>query len=113
MQELPWLQEPVPPDGQFEKSQTLPQAPQLNGSVLVLVQTLSQAVPCGGLQVSQTPTEQMSFEPHAMPQPPQLSGSNARSTQLSPQSVWPGQIGWQLPPPQNSSAAHVTPHAPQ
>ena len=31
--ELPWLQVPVPVDGQSEKSQTNPHSPQLNGSV--------------------------------------------------------------------------------
>ena len=31
--ELPWLQVPVPVDGQSEKSQTKPHSPQLNGSV--------------------------------------------------------------------------------
>ena len=99
--------------GQSLKSHTLPHAPQLNGSVWTLTQTLSQAVCRGGRQVEQVPALQIWFGPQALPQAPQFNGSFWRSAQAVPHRVSPGQIAWQLPAPQNSSKSQTLPHVPQ
>jgi len=87
MHEVPMLHVPVPVDGQLEKSHAWPHAPQLNGSVWMFTQWLSQAVWSGDVQVKHDPPVQMSFVPQTLPHAPQFEGSESRSTQVSPHRV--------------------------
>ena len=77
-------------------------------------QWLSQAVSLGGTHGTHVLAVQMLFGSQACPQAPQLSGSDVRSTQVSPQSVVPaGHTGTQVPDEQASPNAQACPHAPQ
>ncbi len=89
--------------------QTLPQLPQLAGSLVVSVQTLLQAT-CVPGQAWQLLPAQMLIDPHALAQPPQLAGSLVVSVQAFAQLVCPaGQqlLFVQLP------ASQALPQAPQ
>ena len=84
----------APPEQICPAAQILPQTPQLFPSVWVDVHTLLHAV-CPKGQLRHRPLEQVSLEKQGKKQPPQLSRSTARSTQIAPplkraQSVLPG-----------------------
>jgi hypothetical protein len=96
--------------------QLTPQAPQFSASVWTLTHSLLQAVCRGEVQVKQAELAQIWLVPHACPQDPQFSGSEVRSTQSAPHSVWPmGQEAMQAPLSQNSpcSVSHWIPQPPQ
>jgi hypothetical protein len=103
--------------------QTLPHAPQLLRSEVVLVshpfEGLPSQLPKPAVQVAwpHTPpmqaAEVLAPEGQVMVQPPQLAGSLWRSTQAPPQRVWPltGQAHWPLT--QAWAAGQATPQLPQ
>jgi hypothetical protein len=107
---MPTVQEPAwhaAPAGH-----TVPQAPQLFGSVAVSVQVPLQLVSPATGQLH-PPSAQTSPAAHCTPQRPQLFGSVARSVQVPLQFTSPAVEQVQTPSAQMSPAGHTTPQAPQ
>jgi hypothetical protein len=114
--------EHVPPEQLAPLAQTLPQLPQLSGSMSVFVQPEGQEVSpamqvLGGTQVAPT---QLSPLGQTDPQPPQLSGSVCVSVQLPPQLVSPeaqgpasGAVLGHAPLVQLAPLGQALPQAPQ
>jgi hypothetical protein len=87
----------------------VPHAPQLRGSVAVLVQTPPQVVsPVGHVHTLATHD---SPAPHRIPQPPQLRGSVVVSLQMPPHSLSP--VGQLHTPETQVPAPQSCPHDPQ
>lgn len=84
------LWQKVPP------GQTLPQAPQLDGSDVSCVQFVPQRVP-EQAGTAHVPLWQVVPEPHALPQAPQLSTSLMRFTHALPQTLSEVSVQVQMP----------------
>ncbi len=96
-------------------AQTVPQAPQLSGSLEVDAQAPLQAVsPAGQALVEQVPPTHRCppAVSQGLPQAPQFAESAFRSTQAPLQTVRPGRQA-QAPERHAWVAAHATPQAPQ
>jgi hypothetical protein len=113
---------PLPPDSPVTapQLQTSPQAPQLLGSVLNVVQTPLHSVcptPQPPLEVLQAPLTQVVPWAHTLPQLPQLFGSVASLVQVPLHEtcgeVQPPLDVPQLPLTQGAPLAHAVPQAPQ
>lgn len=96
-------------------AQTVPQAPQLSGSMEVRVQLPLQFSVPAGQSVVQVPRAQASPEAHSLPHSPQLAGSVKVDTQTPSQLVCPkGQaISVQVPAVHSSPAAQGMSQPPQ
>ncbi len=108
--------EPQTPLRQTPLVQTLPQRPQLLGSLSGFVQAVPQSC-CPWLQgFTHWPEVQVWFGPHWLPQLPQLAGSVAKFAQEPfGQVIWlPGHVATQLPPEQSGVAVgQAWPQPPQ
>jgi hypothetical protein len=109
-------QEQLPPEQLSAPVQTLPQPPQLAGSVLVFTQAVPHLV-VPETQPAHIPWAHVCWAAQAWPQVPQLAPSFMRlaqpeSQQLSPMpQIWPMQV--QAPFWHCSGAGQETPQAPQ
>jgi hypothetical protein len=96
------------------KEQTMPQAPQLFGSILVSAQAAPHFSVPPEQTMSHLPEAQACPDGQAFPQRPQLLLSTAVSTQASPHfSVLPVQTTSHLPSEHTCPVVQALPHAPQ